>query len=87
LELRLLNGMNPLVPEVTVLIDKVTRNQRAGEYELHIKKILGFKHWDKRRPATQKVKGGARRRTARYVQQARQIRLPRYICFWDTDNR
>jgi len=28
---------------------KVTTNRRAGEYELHIKRILGFKHWDKRR--------------------------------------
>jgi hypothetical protein len=41
--------MNPPVPEVTVLIRKVTTNRRTGEYELHIKKILGFKHWDKRR--------------------------------------
>jgi hypothetical protein len=48
-ELRLINGMNPPVPEVTVLIRKVTTNRRTGEYELHIKKILGFKHWDKRR--------------------------------------
>ena len=45
--LRLLNEMNPPVPEVTVLIHKVTR--RAGQYRLHIKKVLGFKHWDKRR--------------------------------------
>jgi len=48
-ELRLLNGMNRPVPEVTVLIHKVTKDRRAGEYQLHIKKILGFKHWDKRR--------------------------------------
>jgi hypothetical protein len=48
-ELRLLNGMNPPVPEVTVLIDKITKDRRAGEYKLHIKKVLGFKHWDKRR--------------------------------------
>jgi hypothetical protein len=47
-ELRLINGMNPPVPEVTVLIHKVTTNRRSGEYELHIKRILGFKHWDKR---------------------------------------
>ena len=46
-ELRLLNGMNPPVPEVTVLIRKITR--RGREYRLHIKKVLGFKHWDKRR--------------------------------------
>lgn len=48
-ELRLLKGMNPPVPEVTVLIHKITKNRRAGEYRLYIKKILGFKHWDKRR--------------------------------------
>jgi hypothetical protein len=46
-ELRLLNGMNPPVPEVTVLIHRITRV--AGEYRLHIKKVLGFKHWDKQR--------------------------------------
>jgi len=50
-ELRLLNGMNPPVPEVTLLISKITR--RAGEYRLHIKKVLGFKHWDKRRQKRQ----------------------------------
>jgi hypothetical protein len=48
-ELRLLNGMNAPVPEVTVLIHKVTMNRSAREYELHIRRILGFKHWDKRR--------------------------------------
>jgi hypothetical protein len=47
-ELRLLNGMNPPVPEVTVLIHKITKDRRAGEYQLHIKKVLGFKHWDTR---------------------------------------
>lgn len=47
-ELRLLNGMNPPVPEVTVLIDRITKDRRAGEYRLHIRKVLGFKHWDKR---------------------------------------
>jgi hypothetical protein len=48
-ELRLLNGMTPPVPEVTVLIHKITKDRRAGEYQLHIKKVIGFKHWDKRR--------------------------------------
>jgi hypothetical protein len=48
-ELRLLNGMNPPLPEVTVLIHRITKDRRAGEYRLHIKKVLGFKHWDKRR--------------------------------------
>jgi hypothetical protein len=48
-ELRLLNGMNPPVPEVTVLIRNIVKDRRAGEYQLHIKKVLGFKHWHKRR--------------------------------------
>ena len=48
-ELRLINGMNPPVPEVTVLIRKVTMARREGVYELHIKKVLAFKHWDRRR--------------------------------------
>lgn len=30
-ELRLLNGMNPLVPEVTVLIQKIIKDRLAGE--------------------------------------------------------
>jgi len=46
-ELRLPNGMSPPVPEVTVLIHKITKG--AGEYRLHINKVLGYKHWDKRR--------------------------------------
>ncbi len=46
-ELRLRNGMNPPVPEATVLIDKVTKNGREGNYELHIKKVLAFKHCKK----------------------------------------
>jgi hypothetical protein len=48
-ELRLLNGMNRPVPEVTVLIHKITKDRHAGEYQLPIKKVVGFKHWDKRR--------------------------------------
>jgi hypothetical protein len=40
--------MNPPVPEVTLLIRKIAKDRRAGEYQLHIKKILGFEHGDKR---------------------------------------
>jgi hypothetical protein len=46
-ELRLINGTSSPVPEITVLIHRVTIDRRAGEYRLHIKKDLGFKHWDK----------------------------------------
>ena len=45
-ELRLLNGMNPPVPEVTVLIHRITKDRL--NYKLHIKKVLEFQHWDKR---------------------------------------
>jgi hypothetical protein len=48
-ELRLLNGMNPPVPEVTVLIHRITKDRREGEYKLHIKKVLNYRRWDKRR--------------------------------------
>jgi hypothetical protein len=48
-ELRLINGMRPHAPEVTVLVDRVRTNRREGVYELHIKKVLRFSHWDKRR--------------------------------------
>ena len=48
-ELRLLNGMTPPVPEVTVLIGKVTTDRAQGLYRLHIKRVLGFRHWDTRR--------------------------------------
>jgi hypothetical protein len=44
LELRLMNGMNPPVPEVTVLFDRITTNHRTKEYELHIRRVVGFKH-------------------------------------------
>jgi hypothetical protein len=48
-ELRLINGMNRPIPEVTVLVHRVTKDRRVGNYRLHIKRVLGFKHWDKRR--------------------------------------
>jgi hypothetical protein len=47
-ELRSINGMNPPVPEVTVLVRKITMDRREGVYELRFKKVLGFKHWDRR---------------------------------------
>jgi hypothetical protein len=45
-ELSLLNGMNSPVPEVTVLIHRIMKDRRAGEYRLHIKKFWHCKHWD-----------------------------------------
>lgn len=48
-ELRLINGMKRPIPEVTVIIDRVTSSERNREYRLHIKKVVDFKHWDTRR--------------------------------------
>jgi Gram-negative bacterial TonB protein C-terminal len=41
--------MNPPVPEVTVLIHRITKDRQAGEYRLHIKKVLNYRRWDKAR--------------------------------------
>jgi hypothetical protein len=51
--LRLINGMATRAPEVTVRIDKVRKNARSGNYELHIGRIVKVRHWDRRqeRPA------------------------------------
>jgi hypothetical protein len=38
-----------------VLIHRITQDRRAGEYQLHIKKVVGFKHWDKQTSETQAV--------------------------------
>jgi hypothetical protein len=32
-----------------LLIHKIVKDRRAGEYRLHIKKVLNYKHWDERR--------------------------------------
>jgi len=48
-ELRLINGMHHPIPEVTVLVHKITIDRVQRLYRLHIKKILDVKHWDKRR--------------------------------------
>lgn len=53
-ELRLRNGMDKPVPEVTVLIKKIKKDGRNGVYELHIGKVLSFAHWDKRRQMPKK---------------------------------
>jgi hypothetical protein len=45
-ELRLINGMRPFAPEVTVLIRRVTESKRDGEFRLHIARVLGWKNWD-----------------------------------------
>ena len=46
--LRLINGMQPKAPEVTVLIDRVRRNVRSGCFELHIGKVTKVRYWDRK---------------------------------------
>lgn len=48
-ELRLINGMQEHAPEVTVIVGRVSRNQRTREYELHIRSVVKHSNWDKRR--------------------------------------
>ena len=47
--LRLINGMAANAPEVTVRIDRVRKNTRSGDYELHIAKVVEVRNWDKAR--------------------------------------
>ncbi len=48
-KLRLLNGMLPPVPEAIVTVEKLVRNMRRGDYELHLGRVLRVKHWDRKR--------------------------------------
>jgi hypothetical protein len=47
--LRLINGMQHKAPAITVRIDKVRKNTRRGDYELHIQTIVAVRNWDRRR--------------------------------------
>ena len=48
-ELRLINGMQPQSPEATVVVRRVRRNGRTGQYELHISAVISVRRWDRRR--------------------------------------
>jgi hypothetical protein len=43
--LRLINGMQPKAPEITVVVTKVRKNSRLGRFELVLRKIVELKHW------------------------------------------
>lgn len=47
--LRLINGMSPVAPEVTVEVTRVVRDRRGGTFSLHLGKIIRLKNWDRRR--------------------------------------
>ncbi len=42
--LRLINGMAKSAPEITVRVEKVRRNTRHGDFELHLGKIVDVKN-------------------------------------------
>ena len=43
--LRLINGMQPNAPEITVVVTKVRKNSRSRQFELVLGKIVELKHW------------------------------------------
>jgi hypothetical protein len=47
--LRLINGMSATAPEATVEIGRVVRNTRNGTFDLHIRRVIQVKNWDRRR--------------------------------------
>ena len=48
-ELRIINGMTHPIREATVVVTRVRKNTRTGEYELHLGRVQAVKHWDRRR--------------------------------------
>jgi hypothetical protein len=44
--LRLINGMQPNAPELTVMVERVRKNSRSGQFELHLGKLVDLQHWD-----------------------------------------
>ena len=51
--LRLINGMGARTPELTVIVRRIRRNSRSGNYELALGKVVALKYWNRRleRPA------------------------------------
>jgi hypothetical protein len=43
--LRLINGMQPKAPELTVVVTKIRKNSRAREFELVLGKIVEVRYW------------------------------------------
>jgi len=50
--LRLINGMHPRAPEVTVIVDRIRKNSRSGKFELELGRIVAVKHWSVSRGPT-----------------------------------
>jgi len=41
--------MTPPVPDAIVIVERIVRNNRTKEYELHLGKVLQVKHWDRKK--------------------------------------
>lgn len=46
-KLRLLNGMLPPVPEATIMVTRLERDEDEEEFRLHLGRVLSVKHWDR----------------------------------------
>ena len=46
--LRLINGMQPKAPEVTVLVRHVRKNSRSGNFELALGKVVALRYWSQK---------------------------------------
>jgi hypothetical protein len=47
--LTLINGMEKYAPRLTVVVNRIRKNTRSAEYELHLGKITDVKYWDLKR--------------------------------------
>ena len=64
--LRLINGMQQNAPELTVIVERVRKNSRHGDYELHLGEIIEVRNWNVRRE--QPTRSSAKRRTLCQIQ-------------------
>jgi hypothetical protein len=62
--LRLINGMQSNAPEVTVVVRRVRKNTRSGNFQLSLGRIVDVRHWDRKReePARRPRPSTTRRR-------------------------
>jgi hypothetical protein len=44
--LRLINGMRKKAPEVTIVVTKIVKSGRTGQYHLHLGRIISVKSWN-----------------------------------------
>lgn len=47
--LTLINGMDKYAPRLTVIVTRIRKNTRSGEYELHLGEVTELKYWDAKR--------------------------------------